>query len=191
MALTRISPERYFAEENAREERAEYFDGEVVMMAGAATAHERVLRGLASPLYRAFEAGTICEPFAGGNIRVRAGRSYVYPDLVVACDPIVEPLPSRVLVNPILVAEVLSPSTEAVDRGAKYLAYREIETLREYLLVHVDAPIVEVFRRVEGGWLAVVVEGEDARLRLTSLGFDLDLGQVFRSRIQEGWTPDA
>lgn len=189
MAVTRISPDQYFAEENAREERAEYFDGRVVTMGGAGPAHERVLRDLAVPFVNHFYEGG-CEPFQGGNTRVRAGNTYVYPDLVVACDPVFSPMPERLLLNPLLIADVLTPENQSFVWNRKSPRYREIDTLQEYVLIHANVPWIEAYRRVSEGWLFVRADGEDAVLRLTSLGFDLRLADVYRTRIKQGWPPD-
>ena len=180
-ATYRITPQAYLLRERAAKYKSEYHAGEVVAMAGASAAHNRIVRNLAGVLSNVLGDGP-CEHFIA-DLRVQLSEAdwYVYPDVVVACGEAVFD-ESDNLQNPALVIEVLSPSTERNDRGEKFAAYRERETLREYLLVAQDRPYVEIHRRtVENVWTRVlVVDRLDADVPLVSIGCAIPMTDIYR-----------
>lgn len=180
-ATYRVTPQAYLVRERAAKYRSEYHAGEVVAMGGASPAHNRVVRNLAGLLSNALGDGP-CEHFiADQRVQLAEAEWYVYPDIVVACGEAVFD-ESYNLQNPSLVIEVLSPSTERGDRGDKFAAYRERETLREYVLVAQDRPYVEVHRRtVENVWTRVlVVDRLDAEVPLVSIGCAIPMAEIYR-----------
>jgi len=177
----RVTPQAYLVRERAAEYRSEYHDGEIVAMGGASLAHNRIVRNVAGELSSALGDGP-CEHFIA-DLRVQLSEAdwYVYPDVVVACGEAVVDATDN-LQNPTLVIEVLSPSTERKDRGTKFAAYRERETLREYVLVAQDRPYVEVHRRtVENVWTRVlVIDRIDADVPLVSIGCAIPMAAIYR-----------
>ncbi|HYE21516.1 MAG TPA: Uma2 family endonuclease [Tepidisphaeraceae bacterium] len=172
----------YLRIDDASTERVEYRGGLAVTLPS---------NTLEESLIAANVCGALETPTRGSGVRVLAGRQRVsvsnleffYPDLVVICSP-PEFDPSdnsrRTLMNPAVIVEVLSPSTEAYDRREKFDAYRDIPSLEEYVLVTSDQPRVEVFLRQGGGaWLFTPITGREGVVRLQSLGIELPLAEIF------------
>lgn len=154
-ALKRFSFQEYLAAEEASEERHEYFDGHILAMAGGSLNHDAMsveVAGVLRDLLRGRPCGV-----QGPNARVRilATGLATYPDASVWCGHReTDPEHRHTYVNPVLIVEVLSKGTEAYDRGEKFDHYRQIPSLREYLLVSVEKHQVERFERQEdGNWL--------------------------------------
>jgi Uma2 family endonuclease len=178
----RYTLEEYFALELASEEKYEYFDGEVFNMSGGSPAHEEILGNIYAALKsRAREKG--CRVFLSGlRVKVPSQPPYRYPDLTALCDtPRYEKIGGLdALTNPSLIVEVLSPSTEAYDRGDKFTHYKSIESFGEYLLVSQVRPHATHYIRMENGmWLYEEFNDLDARLRLASLDCELALRDVY------------
>ena len=111
-------------------------------------------------------------------------RAYVYPDIVVACPPIEFKDAKRdTLLNPQVVVEVLSPSTESYDRGRKFDLYRQSESLRQYVLIAQDEPRVMSYIRQSDGvaWLLTPLEGLNAVLEFPTLGVSVPLSEIYRN----------
>ncbi|MDB4951560.1 MAG: hypothetical protein JWM27_4209 [Gemmatimonadetes bacterium] len=175
------TPHQYLVRERRAEYKAEYHDGEIHAMAGASRAHNRIvfrLVALLEPVLR--ERG--CEGYAG-DMRVRVGLrdAYFYPDVVVACgEPRFEDGETDTLLNPTLVVEVVSPSTERFDRAAKGEMYRRLPSLVQYVLVSQGERRVEWYTRQEGGmWLFARAEGPDAAVALDAVGCTLRLAELY------------
>jgi Uma2 family endonuclease len=178
-----ISIDDYLDGEQQSDVRHEYVAGQVFAMAGAGKNHNRISLNLAFHL-RAATRGTPCATFISDmKVRVQAHDAFYYPDVLLGCDPEDnEPLYLR---SPCLIAEVLSPSTEVIDRREKLLAYRALASLRYYLLVSQEQPRVEVYRRdPDGGWrydahdageLTIDCGGTPIRLNLADLYEDVVL----------------
>jgi Uma2 family endonuclease len=144
-----MSAEEYLAWEETQLERHEYWDGEVFAMTGGTRPHNRVSFNCSKVLDDLL-AERDCEVYISDvKVQVEANRKYFYPDVVVTCDA--RDLDAQLVQYPCLIIEVLSPSTEAVDRGIKFMHYRQANTLQTYLLVQPDAPRVEGFTRNEAG----------------------------------------
>jgi Uma2 family endonuclease len=184
-ALPVFTPEQYLSLERFSEIRHEYLDGFVYAMAGESPEHSTICFNLAGSLHAQLK-DTPCRGFSP-NMKVRANRSglYAYPDLMIVCgEPIFHDERRDVITNPTVIFEVLSPSTEAYDRGEKFLRYRsEIETLQDYVLVAQDHPRIEHFsRQRDGTWQSFEVNGLTAVLTLPSIDCRIALGDVY-SRI--------
>ena len=180
---TRATPEEYLRYEYDATEQHEYRDGEVVAMAGGTPPHSLITMNCGGSLWgRLKDSG--CRIY-DANLRVRSVRKalYTYPDLTIVCgEPQFDPKDARkqTVINPKVVIEVLSPSTEGDDRGDKFDRYRGIESLEEYVLVSQTTPKVETFLRQPGGaWLYHATEGLDATALLRSVGVELPLAEVF------------
>jgi len=172
-----LTPEEYLEGETRSEIRHEYVNGEVYAMSGASEAHN-LIAGNLFVLLRNHLRGTPCRVFISDmKTRIKSLRDerYYYPDIQVTCAP--EDREPYFKQRPKLVIEVLSPSTERSDRAEKLSAYRKLESLEEYVLVAQDARRVEIYRR-ESGW-DLELHQEDAGFRLTSVGLELRLDQVY------------
>ena len=175
---SRFDAAAYLAWEESQPERNEYIAGEVFAMVGVRQSHNVATLNLAVLLRSALK-GSPCRVFIGSvKTHVEAAYSFFYPDIVVTCDPRDRLTPAYVS-HPILLVEVLSEATAAFDRGAKFAAYRKLESLQEYVLVDVAAQRVEVFRRnAEDHWV-LYDYGASERLELASLALFIDIAEVF------------
>ena len=114
------------------------------------------------------------------RVRTPGSRSYVYPDVSVACgEPLVHGNSEDILVNPVVVIEVLSPSTSNYDRSEKFALYREIESLQDYVLVHTNAIHVEHYTRQPGLWHFREYRGAESVIAIGSIGCEIPLGEVY------------
>jgi Uma2 family endonuclease len=176
------SLEEYFALEDASDARFEYWDGELVCMSGGSRAHHIICSNILASLAVALR-GARCRPFTGDvPIWTPTLPPYRYPDASVVCgEPEFKNQKGHdALVNPVVVVEVMSPSTAALDEGPKFDAYKVISTLRDYLLVSQNEPRVTHYTRLEGGaWERRDVTDLDASLELESIGCALKLPDIY------------
>lgn len=171
--------EEYIAWESTQEMRHEFCDGEVIAMAGGTRDHNRVSVNFLKILDNAL-TDRLCEVYiADVKVQVRPKRKYFYPDVVVTCDER-DRTDSLVVSFPCLIIEVLSPSTEAYDRGFKFSQYRQFETLQEYVLVQVEQPMVEVFQRNEQGQWVLFEYGLGDRLLLKSVNVEIAVSDLYQ-----------
>ncbi len=177
MLERRFDAAAYLAWEEMQEERHEYIAGEVFAMVGVRQSHNLATGNLYSSL-RQLLKGSPCRVFVEAvKTRVEAADCFFYPDVVVTCDQRDRLTPDYVS-HPLLVAEVLSESTAAFDRGRKFAAYRKLESLQDYVLVDLAAQQIEVFRRdVENRWVLYDYGPED-QVELASLGLHLPVEAV-------------
>lgn len=178
-AQSKITPAEYLALEKEAEVRSEYLDGELFAMAGASPAHVLIVSNLVAALDGRL-ADRPCAVFSTDQkVRVDATGLYAYPDVAVACRDL--RIEDECLLNPLLIVEVLSASTQDYDRGTKFAHYRTLESLRHYVLVAQDRRYVEHFTRTdEGLWLLREVAGEDEQVELGSLDVSLKMAQIYR-----------
>lgn len=172
---SRLSPEEYLAWERQQEQKHEYFEGEVYAMAGGSPRHNRLSARITSVLETAL--GGRCHVFSSDQ-RIRSReRRYVYPDLSVVCgSPVIEH--DDVLVNPTIVIEVLSSTTEQYDRGLKWDGYQQLPSLTDYVLVSQDRARIEHFARASDGRWVYTSANTGERVRLTD-GTVLDIDAIF------------
>ena len=157
---TRLSLAAFLDWEATQPERHEYVRGEVFAMTGASLNHNRVALNLHG-LLRAHLRGSPCEVFASDvQVRVDAADAVFYPDLVVTCSAD-DRQQQRTLHEPVLIVEVLSPSTAGYDLSAKFAHYRRLASLQEYVTIDPDAPLVQVFLRSPDGWTLHAAEAGD------------------------------
>jgi Uma2 family endonuclease len=181
-----LTPEEYLAIERAAETKSEYFAGEMFALAGASRKHVRIVTNIVAELSVRLEGGP-CEVYSS-DLRVRVSETglYTYPDVLVVCgEPEMDA--DDVLLNPVLIVEVLSPSTEAYDRGRKFEHYRRIPSLAEYLLVAQDAQRIEQYTRQDRErWLLTEVRGLDGVVQCEAVPCELPLARVYRNAGHEG-----
>jgi Uma2 family endonuclease len=176
-----LTPEQYLAIERQAETKSEYLDGEMFAMSGASRKHNLIVMNLGREISTQLKDKP-CEAYSNDQrVRVLATGLYTYPDLVVACDePRFEDQELDTLLNPTLIIEVLSPSSEAYDRGKKFEHYQALSSLAEYVLVSQDEPRVEQFLRQDGNrWLLTVAAGLEASIVLPSIQCELALAEVY------------
>jgi Uma2 family endonuclease len=180
--VTGITPEEYLKRERAAQFKSEYHAGRMYAMAGTSYRHGLIVGNLAKILGLALD-DTPCA-IVPGDLRVRVTPEglYTYPDIVVICgDPKFADDQNDTLLNPTLIIEVLSSSTEALDRGLKAAQYRKIESLQEHVLVSQQEPHVETFRRRKSlEWLLLEQEGLDGVCQLESIGCNLHLADIYK-----------
>lgn len=179
----KMTMEEYIEFDKNNEGRWEYFDGEVIDMAGGTLNHNRIAKNILATLEYKLQ-GTRCEPLPSEmRLKVPKALPYRYPDVVVVCgEPIIEKIQGQeMLVNPRLIIEILSPSTARYDYGAKFIAYQSIESFQEYLLVSQDRPhIIQYVRRPDGQWLRRDVEGVENVVAFASVDCELTLSEIYR-----------
>ena len=174
--VERVSYAEYLDLERAAETKHEYVDGLVVAMAGGTPEHSRLSANVTVALMNALR-GRRCSAFSSDlRVHVPATGRTTYPDVTVVCDERqTAALDPDAIVNPTVIVEVLSPTTEASDRGEKFGHYRRLESLREYVLVAQDEPRIEVYRREGDVWaLREYRAGDAARLASLDLAIDVD-----------------
>lgn len=178
---TDLTPEAYLAMEARSPVRHEYLAGQVFAMTGVTRRHNTIALNIAIAL-RQHLAGKPCDTFLG-EVKLGIGRvqAYYYPDIMVTCRPsdATRDDTARVVEDAVLVLEILSPSTEGIDRREKARNYRMLDGLKEYVLVSQDRQWVEVYRR-EGdiGWLHVDYEPGDT-LEFASVGLALPMAALY------------
>jgi len=179
----KYSLEQYLDFENNSQERHEYFRGEIFLMTGGSRRHGRIIGNLYYHSRREME-GTPCEPhISDQRVAVKDAQLHTYPDMAVVCGPIeYHPVDHNAIVNPSILFEVLSPTTERYDRGKKFELYRHIDSLREYILVSQDEPLVEQFVRLEDGtWNLSEIRGLSAMLELSAVRCKLPLKLIYEN----------
>lgn len=170
--------EEYLAFEEQSPYRHEYVNGTVYAMSGASLAHNRIAQELVMA-FRSHLRGGPCEPFfLEAKLEIRAGRDKImyYPDVMVSCRP--EDRTEQVVRNPKLVVEILSKSTQHIDRREKAMTYQRVESIEEYVLIAQDQPKVIVHRRAEG-WRPMLYSSSNARVEFRSIGLQVVLAQIY------------
>lgn len=178
---SKMTPQEYLEFERKSEEKHEYFNGEVFAMAGAKRRHNVVVWNFGGELRQKLK-GKNCEAYPNDmRVFIPATGLYTYPDLVVVCgEPNFQDDVFDTLLNPILIIEVLSETTENYDRGKKFRHYRSIETLHEYVLVSTDEARIEKFEKTgDGFWFLSEAIGIDSEIELTSIECRIPLAEVY------------
>jgi Uma2 family endonuclease len=182
--------QEYFAMEETAEYKSEYFYGEIFAMSGATFNHNRIVVNLTNVLFNALKE-TSCEAFVSDlRVQIRKEAHYTYPDVMVVCGGL-ELVKGRkdTITNPKVIIEVLSDSTRDYDRGRKFAAYREIESLQEYILVEQDSVRVEAFSKEEDGtWRLREYFNMADLLVLPTLQLKIPIAEIY-SRVSLGSKP--
>ncbi|MEG3860751.1 Uma2 family endonuclease [Microcoleus sp. herbarium12] len=182
---TRFTPDEYRAIEETAEERHEYCNGEIITMSGGSPAHSRITVDITTFLNMAVRDTNF--QIYNGDLRIwiPSFNHGTYPDVtVIDGEPEFNGSRTDEIINPLLVVEVLSPSTEAYDRGEKFRKYRSLASFCEYLLVSQTEPYIEQYhnldRQSSDRWQWQVYDGIDRAIELHSLNIQLPLAEVYR-----------
>ena len=175
--------EEYLALERVSlEGKCEFVNGQIFAMVGASREHNLIGVNITRELSNQLK-GRPCEAYAN-DMRVKSStaKGYHYPDIAIVCGkPEFEDGQLDTLLNPTVMVEILSSSTEAYDRGDKFAAYRKIHSLREYLLVSQHKPLIERYVRQENAWVLTETEGLDGLVNLDAIGCVLAMSEVYYS----------
>jgi Uma2 family endonuclease len=178
-----VSPEEYLERERPAETKSEYFLGEIVAIAGGTLQHSMITANLARAIGNRLQ-GKPCGVFSSdARVSVQWGSLITDPDVTVLCGaPQYTDDKRDTLLNPILLVEVLSPSTRAYDRGEKSRLFRMMPSLAEYLLVDQTPVDVEQYRRLpSGNWELTTVRSIEAVLTLHSLGCEIPVVEIYQN----------
>jgi Uma2 family endonuclease len=170
----------YLALERAAEHKSELVNGRIYAMAGASLEHIQIVGNLFAEI-RARLRGRPCRVFSN-ELRVKVSQTgmYTYPDVVALCEtPRLEDAHGDTLLNPAVIIEVLSESTERYDRGEKFAHYRKLESLREYILVAQDAVLVERYVRHGEHWTLSEMSDPEGALHIQALGCEVPLRDIY------------
>ena len=178
---TYLTPEEYLDWERKSDTKHEYLRGEIIAMSGASREHSLIVTNISGELYIQLKEG-ICEVHTNDmRVRTHPETSYFYPDVVVVCgEPRFEDNAFDTLLNPIVLVEVLSPSTQAYDRGEKFKNYQQLTSLQEYILVSQDEVHIEHYRRQETQWKLTEFRSLENVLLLTAIECALSLEDIYR-----------
>lgn len=176
-----ISPQEYLARERQADHKSEYLDGAMIAMVGTSRTHNLIVWNVLASLHRQMRERT-CEAY-GNDMRVKVSPTglYTYPDVAALCGEVqLEDAQQDTLLNPSTIVEVLSPSTEAYDRGAKFAHYRALTSLREYVLIAQDTLRLELYERQPNErWLLTAVESLEASVTMPSIDCVVKLAEVY------------
>lgn len=175
------TPEEYLALEVQSQERHEYIAGEVVEVTGGTPNHNQITLNLSGGLNFALRRQPYRVFVADQRLWIPARQIYTYPNVMVIQGEVqLRPGRSDTVINPLLIAEVLSKSTRSYDKDEKFAAYRTIPSFQEYVLIDQYTMHVEQYARTEAGkWLFSESDGEHATLTLSSLAFELELAELY------------
>ena len=176
-----LTPEEYLAIEREAEYKSEYFAGEIFAMAGASERHVSIVANTMYLLVGQLK-GRSCKAYANDmRLKVNPTGLYTYPDIIVVCgDLFFADEHKDTLLNPMVLIEVLSESTEAYDRGKKFAHYRTLASLSDYLLIAQDQVRIEHFvRQPDDRWLFSASDGLDDAVEIASIACELPLADVY------------
>ena len=176
-----ITATDYLALERQAETKSEYLNGRIYAMSGASEEHNTIVFNLARRIGNQLDKKP-CRGYVNDmRVKVSPTGLYTYPDVVVVCgEPRFEDQHVDTLLNPTVIIEVLSDSTESYDRGEKFAHYRALPSLSDYLLVAQDQPRIEHYQRQpDGRWLYSATDGLDAQVEIATIGCVLPLAEVY------------
>lgn len=179
-SVTKLTEEQYLALERAAESKSEFFDGEMFAMSGGSVRHAALQSNLQGELFAGLRGGE-CRVY-GPDLRIRdSRRMYTYPDATVVCGKsVLADDQQDVLLNPTVIFEILSPTTETYDRGLKFQRYRTIATLQEYILVDQSQVRIEQYTRQDNHvWTLRDYQSMDETMTIASIGVSLSLAKIY------------
>ena len=175
------TPEQYLEMDRSAERRSEYVSGEIIAMAGASREHNLIVTNLVRDISVTLRRSP-CETYSN-DMRVKGHdtKAYFFPDIVVGCAPLeFEDNSVDILLNPVVIMEVLSPTTELGDKTWKFTHYRRLPTLKDYVMLSQYQPFIEHYtRQANGQWVLTDLQGLDAVLSLPSIGCELPLSEIY------------
>ncbi|MGI0482871.1 Uma2 family endonuclease [Geminocystis sp. CENA526] len=176
------TPEEYLELEQKSDTRNEYIDGEIIPMTGGTTNHNQI----AGNFYRAFPLTINNQDYYiyinDVKLWIDDYRFYSYPDLmIIESKPIYQSDNNTIVINPKVIIEVLSDSTQKYDKTEKFRAYRSLPSLQEYILISQSSYYVEQFiKQTEQQWLFNALEGENNQLSLVSINFSISFNNLYQ-----------
>ncbi len=181
-SVRHFSVAEYLDVEIQEGERYEYFDGEIIKMAGGTIKHNLIINNVVFGLNQGLDDEKDVYIFGSDQkIFLPKYNFYVYPDAVVVSDKPIVSEKGHAILNPILIVEVLSDSTEDYDRGQKFLQYQSIPTFKEYVLVRQDMPeVTTLFREEPNLWRTTEVEGIENSVFLKAVNISLALSRIYK-----------
>ena len=183
-SFPKFTPEEYFEWEEQQEIRHEYFDGEVYAMTGGTLNHSEIAINFIS-LLKAHLRGGKCRLLNGdARVNIHNSNKYVYPDLSVTCNEL-DRNKTKFISHPCLVAEVLSPNTEAYDRGDKFALYRLEPSLQDYVLISADKVAIDIYTKDERGKWDIINYRSGDLVELASINFTFSIEQIYEDIIFE------
>ena len=177
----RYTYDEYLVRERVADTKSEYLGGQIFAMAGGAPRHNSIGVNLVASLKNRLR-GSPCRPFnSDQRIRISASGLATYPDVSIICGELqLDAQDADAIVNPRVIFEVLSKSTEGYDRGKKFDFFRQIDSLSEYVLVSQEDSQVECFtRQSDGNWLLSITKGLSGALRLSTVLVELPLVEIY------------
>lgn len=177
-----LSPQAYLTHERQADSRSEFYRGEVFAMAGANWEHTLIKDNLAREAGNQLQDGPCRVVASDLRVKVDATGLYTYPDVLVVCDePQFEDEVMDTLLNPRVIVEVLSDSTEKYDRGAKFAHYRQLPSVEEYVLIAQDRPLVERYiRQPDDTWLLTVINELTSAFAFGSIAVQIAMADIYR-----------
>lgn len=178
--VTKLSAEEYLALDRAAERKSEFLEGDIFCMSGVSFQHDRIQMNLIIELAAQLRDRN-CEVFSA-DVRVGvSAKMYTYPDLSIVCGKLVAGDEHQdILLNPAILFEILSPSTEKYDRGLKFQHYRTIESLKEYILVDQDKIRIEQFtRQPDNTWTLRDYQSPTDQLKLSTVNVSVPLQRIY------------
>lgn len=177
----KYTPEEYLRLEEQAEYKNEYRDGEIIPVAGGTTNHNEICLNLAANLKFGLREQNYRVYMGDVRLWIPRYRVYTYPDvMVIEEEPIYTDKGATTVTNPILIAEVLSLSTQNYDQGDKFAYYRSIPEMEEYILISQKQYQIMHYSKTEAGkWLLSEYEGEDSIIKLASVNFELKLSEIY------------
>lgn len=182
-AIKYTSPHEYLALERTSKEKHEYFEGKVLAMTGASLAHNDIVANLIREIGLLLKDRPCRILPSDLRVSVPSGESYMYPDAVIVCgQPEMEDDKFDTLKNPVVIFEILSPSTEDHDRGKKFFFYRQIPSFSEYILVDTTRRFVELSRRQDdGSWVFGVVSDPEGYVPIAAIQGKISMDEIYRN----------
>ncbi len=184
LSISTYTYESYLALEAESDIKHEYHDGFIVAMAGGTPAHGLITANTGRAIGNAIISISMpCRPFSSDvKVHIKETNRTFYPDLSMICGEIKSSdKDPNAITNPILIVEVLSESTAAFDRGPKFTHYRQIPSLKEYVLISQEEPVVDTFYRTEDGtWEINTIEGLSKKIILKSIDCEIEMSDIYR-----------
>ena len=177
----KYTPEEYLQLEEQAESKSEYHDGDIVPMAGGTTNHNEICLNLAANLKFRLQKQNYRVYIGDVRLWIPRYRIYTYPDvMVIKQEPVYADRGTTTVTNPILIAEILSKSTQNYDQGDKFAYYRSIPEMKEYILISQKQHQIMQYSKTEAGkWLLSEYETENSTIQLTSINFELELSEIY------------
>ena len=174
------TPEEYLQLEEQAEYRSEYRDGEIIPMTGGTTNHNEISLNLATNLRFSLKKQNYRVYMADVRLWIPRYRLYTYSDVMaIQGEPVYADKGTTTVMNPILIAEVLSSLTQNYDQGDKFAYYRSIPEMQEYILISQQRYHVMQYAKTEAGWLLSEYETEDSLIKLASVNLELELSDLY------------